>query len=118
MTKTGLLLCAALTVGLSGLSAPAQAQYSHGPGVVYVQGPPGYVPPRILRKQREREQKIWNKYGIPPQHLRQQYRQRPQYGYGRPDYGYGPRPYGRPDYYERPRYAPPGYGRGYERYSY
>jgi len=97
MAKIGIVACAAAAAGVLGFSATAQAQYYYpGQQRGYGYQQQGYVPPRILRKQRQMEQRIYDKYGIvtPTPRYRAPapaYRQDP-YGYGgnqRGGYGYG-----------------------------
>ncbi len=82
---------------LAGAGGAAEAQYYYGPparqGYHYYQPQPQYVPPRVLRKQREMEERVRRKYG---------YTQQP-YGYVQPYRQ--PRPYYGPPVYQ----APSGY---------
>lgn len=98
-------LAAAAGLGFLGLSAPAEAQYYPYPPQRghYYQQQPSYVPPRVLRKQRQLERRLYEKYGY-VQPAPQYYRQ-PRYNpYQAAPYGYGS-PY-------RGRVYPYGYGGG------
>jgi hypothetical protein len=100
MSRLNRLLGCAAFAGSMALAASAEAQYYY-PGAPYGYGyqQPGYVSPRVARKQRQLQRRNLENYG---------YAQPYGYGYAQP-YGYG---YGQPrargyDYgYQRPY---PGY---------
>ena len=56
LKRIGLLAAAAAATAWIGAATPAEAQY-YG-GAAYGYGAPGYVPPRVLRKQREMQKRV------------------------------------------------------------
>ncbi len=119
LKRFALAAAAAAATAWVGAPTPAEAQYYGRPAY----GQPVYVPPKVLRKQREMQRRVIQKYGYPapaygyrapvyrqPQVYRQQqfYRQPP--AYAAPVYRQ-PRPYGYDPREQRYRIAP-GYGYG------
>ncbi|MGL4636556.1 MAG: hypothetical protein ACRCWF_11290 [Beijerinckiaceae bacterium] len=99
--------CAA--IGIAGFAGSADAQYYYQPSPYgyRAQPAPQYVNPKILRKQRQLEQRVYQKYGYQqPQRYRQ-----PNYGYQQPQY-YPQQQYQQPryrqaypqQYYQQPQY--------------
>ncbi len=79
-------------ISIAGFTTGAEAQYYYQQSPYGYQQPAPYVSPKILRKQRQLEQRVYEKYGYPQQRYQQQYRQ-PRYREAYPQ-----------QYYEQPQY--------------
>jgi hypothetical protein len=89
-----LALVGIAAAGIASFATSADAQYYQPSPYGYYQQPAPYVSPKILRKQRQLEQRVYEKYGYP-----QQQRLPNSYDYG----------YQQPQYYPQPRYQQPQY---------
>jgi hypothetical protein len=103
-----LALVGVAAAGIAGFTSSAEAQYyQQSPYGYYQQPAPQYVHPKILRKQREMEQRVYQKYGYPQQRHRNSY----DYGYQQPQYYPQPR-------YQQPQYQQPRYQQVYPQQYY
>jgi hypothetical protein len=106
-----------VAAGIAGAASSAEAQYYYQQSPYGYQQPAPYVSPKILRKQRQLEQRVYEKYGYPQQRHRNSY----DHGYQQPQY-YPQQQYRQPRYvqpqYQQPRYQQPRYQQAYPQQLY